>query len=227
MSGYIIIAAVLFVDGLLFNAFALAGADEALVRGARPLLLLLQRHCTMIAAVFISMRLLAEERQTGHLVLLYSSPVRDGEIVLGKYPLGAGLPGHLPARHRLHAGADHGQRQDLARPHRRRLPGLLLLGSATLAIGTFGSALARSQVLAAILSGVHDGGAVIVLAAGAGHRAAALGDLRGAGAATACTSSRSSGHRPPPRRRLLPGGHLRRRCSPRPGCSRRGDGDEP
>ena len=32
--------------------------------------------------------------------------------------------------------------------------GLLLLGSATLAIGTFGSALARTQVLAAIISGV-------------------------------------------------------------------------
>jgi ABC-2 type transport system permease protein len=31
--------------------------------------------------------------------------------------------------------------------------GLLLLGSATLAIGTFGSALARTQVLAAIISG--------------------------------------------------------------------------
>ena len=32
--------------------------------------------------------------------------------------------------------------------------GLLLLGSATLAIGMFGSALARTQVLAAIISGV-------------------------------------------------------------------------
>ena len=32
--------------------------------------------------------------------------------------------------------------------------GLLLVGSATLAIGVFGSALARNQVLAAIFSGV-------------------------------------------------------------------------
>ena len=40
---------------------------------------------TMIASVFISMRLLAEERQTGTLALLYSSPVRDAEIVLGKF----------------------------------------------------------------------------------------------------------------------------------------------
>ena len=40
---------------------------------------------TVIASVFISMRLVAEERQTGTLVLLTSSPVHDWEIVLGKY----------------------------------------------------------------------------------------------------------------------------------------------
>ena len=39
----------------------------------------------MIASVFISMRLIAEERQTGTLVLLTSSPVHDWEIVLGKF----------------------------------------------------------------------------------------------------------------------------------------------
>ncbi len=40
---------------------------------------------TVIASVFISMRLVAEERQTGTLVLLTSSPVHDWEIVLGKF----------------------------------------------------------------------------------------------------------------------------------------------
>ena len=47
----------------------------------------------MIASVFISMRLLAEEKQTGTLVLLTSSPVRDWEIVLGKFLVRLGLPG--------------------------------------------------------------------------------------------------------------------------------------
>ena len=37
------------------------------------------------AAVFVSMRLLAEEQQTGTINLLYSSPVRDGEIIAGKF----------------------------------------------------------------------------------------------------------------------------------------------
>jgi ABC-2 type transport system permease protein len=98
------------------------------------------------------MRLLAEERQAGTLALLYSSPVKDHEIVLGKFlsalafltlmtlatvfmPLLVMVHGKLSLGH-IAAG----------------YLGLLLLGSASLAIGTFGSALARNQVLAAVLS---------------------------------------------------------------------------
>jgi ABC-2 type transport system permease protein len=49
--------------------------------------------------------------------------------------------------------------------------GLLLLGSSVLAIGTLGSALARSQVLAAILSGVMVVGMIVIwLMAGVSER---------------------------------------------------------
>ncbi|HZS42598.1 MAG TPA: ABC transporter permease subunit, partial [Polyangia bacterium] len=83
-TGYVIIAAVLAVDGLLFNAYALGGVDK---RSSEVLSLFyyFSSGTTMIASVFISMRLLAEERQTGTLALLYSSPVRDGEIIAGKF----------------------------------------------------------------------------------------------------------------------------------------------
>jgi ABC-2 type transport system permease protein len=151
-QGYVIIAMVLAVDGLLFNAYALGGVSK---RSSEVLSLFFffSSGTTMVAAVFISMRLLAEERQAGTLSLLYSSPVKDHEIVLGKFlsalaflslmtlatvfmPLlvmvhGKVSPGHIAAGYL----------------------GLLLLGSASLAIGTFGSALARNQVLAAVLSG--------------------------------------------------------------------------
>ncbi len=40
---------------------------------------------TMIAGIVLAMRLLAEERQTGTLTLLNTSPVKDSEIVLGKF----------------------------------------------------------------------------------------------------------------------------------------------
>ncbi len=151
-QGYIIIAMVLAVDGLLFNAFALGGVSK---RSSEVLSLFFQfsSGTTMVASVFISMRLLAEERQAGTLLLLYSSPVKDHEIVLGKFlsalaflalmtlatvfmPLLVMVHGKLSLGH-IAAG----------------YLGLLLLGSASLAIGTFGSALARNQVLAAVLSG--------------------------------------------------------------------------
>jgi ABC-2 type transport system permease protein len=151
-QGYVIIAMVLAVDGLLFNAYALGGVSK---RSSEVLSLFFffSSGTTMVASVFISMRLLAEERQAGTLVLLYSSPVKDHEIVLGKFlsalaflsmmtlatvfmPLLVMVHGKLSSGH-IAAG----------------YLGLLLLGSASLAIGTFGSALARNQVLAAVLSG--------------------------------------------------------------------------
>jgi ABC-2 type transport system permease protein len=99
------------------------------------------------------MRLLAEERQTGTLVLLTSSPVHDWEIVMGKFLsalvflamiLAASL--YMPALIFVNGKISIGH---MAAGYF----GLLLIGSASLAVGTFGSALARNQVLAAIFSG--------------------------------------------------------------------------
>lgn len=150
-TGYVIIAAVLVVDGLLFNAFAMGGASK---RSAEVVsqFFYFSSGTTMIASIFISMRLLAEERQSGTIALLYSSPVRDGQIVAGKFlsafaflailtlltfymPLLVLVNGKISVGHLV---AGYG--------------GLLLLGAASLAIGTFGSALARNQVVAAIIS---------------------------------------------------------------------------
>lgn len=152
-SGYLIIAVMLFIDGLLFNAWAVPGATK---KSADVLadFFTVTSGITMVGAVFLSMRLIAEERQTGTLTLLYSSPVRDLDIVLGKFvaalgflslflastfymPLLVAVFGKVSAGH-VFAGYF----------------GLLLVGASSLAIGTFGSALTRSQVVAAVLSGV-------------------------------------------------------------------------
>src|ERR1700690_475628 len=149
MTGYIIAALLLLVDGLLFNIYAIGGDDKLSAKVLEQFFYTTSGF-TMIASVFLSMRLLAEERQTGTIVLLMSSPVGEAEIVLGKFlsgitflamvlaltlfmPLlvlvnGKIAPGHLVAGYL----------------------GLLLLGSAAMAIGTLGSTLARTQVLAAI-----------------------------------------------------------------------------
>jgi ABC-2 type transport system permease protein len=152
MTGYIIAAAVLVVDGILFNAFAMGGGEK---RSGEVLALFFyfSSGTTMIASIFIAMRLLAEEKQTGTLVLLTSSAVRDREIVLGKFLSGwvflalmTLLTVFMPALILVNGKISVGH---VASGY----IGLLLLGSATLAIGTFGSALAKTQVLAAIISG--------------------------------------------------------------------------
>jgi ABC-2 type transport system permease protein len=108
---------------------------------------------TMAAAIFLSMRLLAEERQSGSMVLLASSPVREREVILGKFLsafvflalmtlAGIFMPLLILVNGKLAFG--HVAVGYL---------GLLLLGASALAIGTLGSTLARSQLLAAILSG--------------------------------------------------------------------------
>jgi ABC-2 type transport system permease protein len=152
MTGYVIIAAVLAVDGLLFNAFALGNGER---RSSEVLtqFFYFASGTTMISSVFISMRLLAEERQTGTIQLLYSSPVKDHEIVIGKFLSALGFLAimtlvtvYMPLLIFVNGKISLGH---MAAGY----TGLMLLGSAALAVGTFGSALARSQVLAAIISG--------------------------------------------------------------------------
>jgi ABC-2 type transport system permease protein len=152
MTGYVIAAILLLVDGLLFNIFAIGG-DDKLSAVVLAQFFFYTSGLTMIASVFISMRLVAEERQTGTLVLLTSSPVMDGQIIVGKFLSGflflamvLGLSIFMPLLILVNGKISVGH---LVAGYL----GLLLLGSASMAIGTLGSALARTQVLAAIFSG--------------------------------------------------------------------------
>ena len=104
------------------------------------------------ASIFISMRLLAEERQAGTLPLLYSSPVKDRDIVLGKYLAGLAFLAvflvctvHMPLLIMVNGKVSAGHIF-------AGYLGLLLLGSACMAVGTFGSALANNQIVAAIIA---------------------------------------------------------------------------
>jgi len=171
MNGYIIAAAVLLVDGVLWNAFALGAQQDKHSAEVLSDFFYFSSGTTMIAAVFLSMRLIAEERQTGTLVLLTSSPVRAREIILGKFFSSLAFlamitlaTAFMPALIMINGRLSIGQ---VAAGYL----GLLLLGSAALSIGTLGSALARSQVLAAILSGAMLVGLIVVwLLAGVSER---------------------------------------------------------
>jgi ABC-2 type transport system permease protein len=153
LSGYVIIAVLLFLDGLAFNAFAVQGAAK---KSSEVLadFFFFTSGIGMAGAIFLSMRLIAEERQTGTVQLLYSSPVHDREIVAGKFLAALAFlclfflgTGYMPALVAVYGKVSLGH--VLA-----GYLGLVLVGASSLAIGLFGSALTKSQVVAAVGSAV-------------------------------------------------------------------------
>lgn len=151
--GYLVMAALLSVTGLLHNAFALGSTPKYSADVLRDFFYLAS-GTTMIAALFLSMRTLAEERQLGTLPLLTGSPLTDGQIVLAKFLAALGvlsvyvlLTLYMPALVVVNGSVSFGH---VAAGY----VGLLALGAAATAIGVLGSALARSQILAVILSSV-------------------------------------------------------------------------
>jgi ABC-2 type transport system permease protein len=152
-GGYVIASVVLLIDGLLFNSYAM-GEGSKLSTAVLQDFFYFASGTTMIAAVLLSMRLLAEEKQSGTMVLLFTSPVRESHIVLAKFlsaflflSLLTLLTAYLPALIFVNG--------KVAVAHIVvGYLGLLLLGAACLSLGLFASALSRSQVVAAVLGGV-------------------------------------------------------------------------
>ena len=147
---YIVTAIFLALSGTFFATY-LAGTNytDTSIRGfleAGQILILL------FAAV-LTMGLIAEEKKLGTWELLLTVPVRDSEIILGKF-LGslAMLTGMLlltfyyPILLMVFGDPDLG-------PIITSYLGLFLLGSAALAIGIFASSLTSNQIVSAVVAG--------------------------------------------------------------------------
>jgi ABC-2 type transport system permease protein len=151
--GPTLVAGALLVDGLFFY-FANGLEEKALSGEVLTKFFYNTSGVTQIAAILVSFRLLAEERQTGTLVLLNTSPVKDRDIVLGKFlasvavlALTTLLSVYMPAWLFVHGKVAVGHIVV-------GYAGLLLLGAAIISIGLFGSALASSQVVGLIIGTV-------------------------------------------------------------------------
>lgn len=162
MSGYVIAAAALFVQGILFNAMALGSEQNRMSTEVLSQFFWVYSGTIIVVSVLLSMRLLAEERQTGTIVLLSSSPVREREVVLGKFfsslifLILITIPSvFMPLLIMVHGKLSVGH---VATGYL----GLFLLGSACLAIGTLGSTLAKTQLLAVIISGGMIAGMILL-----------------------------------------------------------------
>lgn len=150
--GYVIIALVLFVDGLLYNYYALGG-NPKFSSQVLQLYFAFATFMSMVAGVLLSMRLVAEEKQLGTLTLLLTSPIRDHEIVLGKFLsafgffcamtlLGLYMPALVFVNGKVSVGHILGG-----------YLGLFMLGGLSISVGLFASSLAKNQIVAAVTGG--------------------------------------------------------------------------
>lgn len=105
-----------------------------------------------IFAPLVTMRLFAEEQQSGTLEVLMTMPVGDWEVVIGKYLAAMGLVATVllltlafPITIRVLGPLDLG-------PVVGGYVGLLLLGSAFVAVGVMASSITRNQIVAALVS---------------------------------------------------------------------------
>lgn len=149
---WVIAALLLLAQGIFFEAWALRGEQFSAT--------VLERYFFIAsfvigaAGIIFSFRLIAEERQNHSMVLLTTSPVRDHEIVLGKFfaaltflTITLLLSIYMPVLIKVN-GKITGAQIFVG------YLGLFLFGSVSLAIGMFASALTRHQFLALVIGAV-------------------------------------------------------------------------
>ena len=146
-SGYLILAAYLLISGLLFNIYAL-GREAKFSQDVLADYFYYSSGMVMVAAVILAMRLIAEERQTHTLVLLQTAPVTEREVVWGKFLSALAFFGvlllvslYLPALVFINGKISVLQIMT-------GYLGLLLLGSACIAIALLASSWSQSQLMA-------------------------------------------------------------------------------
>lgn len=145
---YVVAAAFLAVSGIFFAGEIFVPGREAQVRD------LFDRQAFILVFILpmLTMRLLAEEFRSGTIETLMTAPLKDWEVVLGKF-LGTWLfyltmlvPTLLYALVVLYYGrADFG-------PIATGYLGLALLGGLYIAVGTLTSSATRNQVISAVLA---------------------------------------------------------------------------
>ena len=149
--GYLIAASMLLVCGLLFQSQAL-GSTAKLSADVLSEFFRFCSGCTIGAAIALSIRLISEERQQHTLVLLNTSPVRDAEIIAGKFLAALTFLSfivlasfYMPLLIKVNGKIT--MSQVLV-----GYLGLVLLGASVLAIGIFASALSKHYLVAAAVA---------------------------------------------------------------------------
>jgi len=146
---YIVSAIFIALSGASFTTYlAQTSYTDTSIRGFLEAAQLL----IMLFSVLLTMRLISEEKKLGTWELLLTAPVREYEIVLGKFFSSlfvlAGmliLTLYFPILLMIFGDPDTG-------PILTSYLGLILLGSASLAIGIFTSSLTANQIVSAVIA---------------------------------------------------------------------------
>ena len=155
---YVVAAAFLAITGFFFVASVSDAFSEATIRGF------------LAGAVFfmifmspaLTMRLLAEEQKLGTLELLLTSPLREFEIVLGKFIAAFTMLVIMAVLSLFFVLVLYVYGVPDSWPLITGYFGLLLYGAATIAIGLFASALSPNQIVGLIVgSGLLTGLTII------------------------------------------------------------------
>ena len=147
---YIVSAIFIALSGASFTTYlAQTSYSDTSIRGFLETGQLL----ILLFSALLTMRLISEERKLGTWELLLSAPVREYEIVLGKFFSSllvlAGmliLTLYFPLLLLIFGDPDIG-------PILTSYLGLFLLGSASVAIGIFASSLTPNQIVSAVVAG--------------------------------------------------------------------------
>ncbi|MFC2035345.1 ABC transporter permease [Chloroflexota bacterium] len=145
---YIVTGIFLILTGFFFSTSSATYSNTSVDGFSQTSSMLL-----LLLASVLTMRLLAEERKIGTLELLLTAPVRDSEIIIGKFLGSLGLLTvmllltlYYPILLVSFGDPDIG-------PIVSSYLGLFLLGSTALAVGLFASSLTSNQIVAAVVAG--------------------------------------------------------------------------
>lgn len=134
----------LVINGLLFT-FISAGSQDASLRGVMQNMMFI----LLLFAPALTMKLIADEQRMGTIELLLTAPVRDWQIIVGKF-LGSLLTYVIillvPTLYYVVILAMFGK-PDYG-PIVTSYLGILLLGGSFLAVGLFSSSLTQNQIIA-------------------------------------------------------------------------------
>jgi ABC-2 type transport system permease protein len=149
--GWVVIAVILLIDGLLFNAMAM-GDKPKYSSDVIQEFFWGSFGCTVIASLPVTMRLFAEEKQTGTMVLLDSAPLSRWQLLGGKYVSALLVMAvlvlstfYMPALVFVNGKVSYGHIF-------AGYLGLMLVAAAATAVGTLGSAISRHQIVAFVIS---------------------------------------------------------------------------